>query len=110
MCRPSYTQGYHDRDNDFYLAWDEISKTESGVEAYLDEWVYGLPDRAAYWEKLGKEVHQRGCRRAFFSNGQLWCLLGEVEMTEGLNCNPKELMVINAARLLRDQDVVFVRT
>jgi len=29
-------------------------------------------------------------------------------MTEGLNCNPKELMVINAARLLRDQDVVFV--
>jgi glutaconate CoA-transferase, subunit A len=58
-AHPSYTQGYHDRDNDFYLAWDEISKTESGVEAYLDEWVYGLPDRAAYWEKLGKEVHQR---------------------------------------------------
>ncbi len=58
-AHPSYTQGYHDRDNDFYLAWDEISKTEDAVEAYLDEWVYGLPDRAAYWEKLGKEVHQR---------------------------------------------------
>jgi glutaconate CoA-transferase subunit A len=29
------------------------------VQAYLDEWVYGLPDRAAYWEKLGPEVHQR---------------------------------------------------
>ncbi len=29
-------------------------------------------------------------------------------MTEGLNYNPKELMVINAARLLRDHDVVFV--
>jgi glutaconate CoA-transferase subunit A len=58
-AHPSYTQGYHDRDNDFYLAWDKISQTDEGVQAYLDEWVYGLPDRAAYWEKLGPEVHQR---------------------------------------------------
>ena len=56
---PSYTQGYYDRDNEFYLAWDEISKTQEGVHAYLDEWVYGVPDRQAYWEKLGPEVHQR---------------------------------------------------
>ena len=58
-AHPSYTQGYYDRDNDFYLAWDEISKTEESVQAYLDEWVYGLPDRQAYWEKLGPEVHAR---------------------------------------------------
>ncbi|MDY6866910.1 MAG: CoA-transferase [Chloroflexota bacterium] len=58
-AHPSYTQGYHDRDNAFYLAWDEISKTDEGVQAYLEEWVYRLPDRAAYWEKLGPEVHQR---------------------------------------------------
>ena len=58
-AHPSYTQGYHDRDNQFYLDWDEISKTEASVGAYLDEWVYGLPDRAAYWEKLGPEVHER---------------------------------------------------
>ena len=58
-AHPSYTQGYHDRDNAFYLAWDEISKTKEGIKAYLDEWVYGVPDRAAYWEKLGPEVHQR---------------------------------------------------
>ena len=58
-AHPSYTQGYHDRDNEFYLAWDQISKTQEGIRAYLDEWVYGVPDRAAYWEKLGPEVHQR---------------------------------------------------
>jgi glutaconate CoA-transferase, subunit B len=29
-------------------------------------------------------------------------------MTDALNYNPKELMVVNAARLLRDHDVVFV--
>jgi len=57
-AHPSYTQGYHDRDNAFYLAWDEISRTDESVQAYLQEWVYDLPDRAAYWEKLGPEVHQ----------------------------------------------------
>jgi glutaconate CoA-transferase subunit A len=65
-AHPSYTQGYHDRDNEFYLAWDEISKTAEGVQAYLDEWVYSLPDRAAYWEKLGPEVHQR------LQSGERW--------------------------------------
>lgn len=58
-AHPSYTQGYHDRDNQFYLAWDQISKTEESVGEYLREWVYEVPDRAAYWEKLGPEVHER---------------------------------------------------
>lgn len=53
---PSYTQGYYDRDNTFYLAWDEISKTRQGVQNYLDEWVYGVKDRAEYWEKLDPQV------------------------------------------------------
>lgn len=58
-CHPSYTQGYYDRDNAFYLEWDEISKTRQGVQAYLDEWVYGVENREAYWQKLGPEVHER---------------------------------------------------
>ncbi|MGW8249695.1 MAG: CoA transferase subunit A [Anaerolineales bacterium] len=58
-AHPSYTQGYYDRDNAFYLEWDEISKTREGVQAYLDEWVYGIKDRHEYWQKLGEETHQR---------------------------------------------------
>lgn len=58
-AHPSYTQGYYDRDNDFYLEWDKLSETPAAVQAYLDEWVYGLPDRAAYWEKLGPQVQER---------------------------------------------------
>jgi len=58
-AHPSYTQGYYDRDNAFYLEWDEISKTPDSVRAYLDEWVYGVQDRAEYWEKLGAQVHER---------------------------------------------------
>lgn len=58
-AHPSYTQGYYDRDNAFYLEWDEISKTREGVQAYLNEWVYGVQDRQEYWQKLGIEAHQR---------------------------------------------------
>jgi glutaconate CoA-transferase subunit A len=58
-AHPSYTQGYYDRDNSFYLKWDEISSNREASLSYLDEWVYGVKDRAEYWEKLGSEVHKR---------------------------------------------------
>lgn len=58
-AHPSYTQGYYDRDNELYLKWDDISETDEGVRAYLDEWVYGLPDREAYLARLGEETLAR---------------------------------------------------
>jgi glutaconate CoA-transferase subunit A len=58
-CHPSYAQGCYDRDNDFYLKWDKISESAELVKSWLDEWVYGVKDRAEYWEKLGEEVHRR---------------------------------------------------
>lgn len=54
-AHPSYVQGYYDRDNAFYLDWGERSKTVEDTEAWLNEWVYGVPDRAAYLQKLGQE-------------------------------------------------------
>jgi glutaconate CoA-transferase subunit A len=58
-AHPSYAQGCYDRDNDFYLKWDKISEKPELVDAYLDEWVYGVKDRHEYWQKLGPETHQR---------------------------------------------------
>jgi len=58
-AHPSYTQGYYDRDNSFYLKWDEISSSREATLSYLDEWVYGVRDRTEYWEKLGSEEHER---------------------------------------------------
>ncbi|NLF65181.1 MAG: CoA transferase subunit A [Chloroflexi bacterium] len=55
-AHPSYVQGYYDRDNDFYLRWEAISRDQAATEAWLQEWVYGVPDRAAYLEKLGAET------------------------------------------------------
>ena len=58
-CHPSYAQGYYDRDNEFYLAWDQVSSSQDSVEAWLEEWVYGVKDREEYWSKLGLEAHVR---------------------------------------------------
>jgi len=58
-AHPSYTQGYYDRDNAFYLEWDKISKSPESLAAWLDEWVYGVKDRAEYWQNLGSEIHTR---------------------------------------------------
>jgi len=54
-AHPSYVQGYYDRDNPFYLDWGESSKDQATTEAWLKEWVYDIPDRTAYLEKLGQE-------------------------------------------------------
>jgi len=56
---PSYTQGYYDRDNKFYLEWDKISESSDTVKTWLQEWVYGVKDREEYWKKLGEETHKR---------------------------------------------------
>lgn len=58
-AHPSYVQGYYDRDNDFYLRWDEISRDEAATRAWLEEWVYGVQDRAEYVAKMGSETWDR---------------------------------------------------
>jgi len=58
-AHPSYTQGYYDRDNTFYLEWDRISKTRTAVQSYLDEWVYGVKDRSEYWQQLPADVREK---------------------------------------------------
>lgn len=55
-CHPSYAQGYYDRDNDFYVNWQKISKDQALLEAYLDEWVRGVNDRAEYVERMGDQM------------------------------------------------------
>ena len=52
-CHPSFAQGYYDRDNRFYLEWDRIAKDPETLDAWLDEWVYGLNNHAEYVEKFG---------------------------------------------------------
>ena len=52
-AHPSYAMGYTSRDNDFYIAWDAISRDRDTFSRWLDEHVHGTgadgrvnPDRA----------------------------------------------------------------
>jgi glutaconate CoA-transferase subunit A len=58
-AHPSYVQGYYDRDNEFYLRWDEISRDEAATRSWLEEWVYGVQDRTEYVAKMGPETWER---------------------------------------------------
>lgn len=54
-CHPSYAQGYYDRDNRFYRDWEAISRDPDRLDAWLQEWVYGVASHAEYAAKLGAE-------------------------------------------------------
>lgn len=58
-AHPSYAQGYYDRDTQFYLDWDTISRDHETLLAWLDDWVFGLAGRAEYMEKMGAGVWER---------------------------------------------------
>ena len=45
-AHPSYALDYSVRDNDFYVAWDAISRDRDSFTAWLDAEVFGSADRA----------------------------------------------------------------
>jgi glutaconate CoA-transferase subunit A len=55
-AHPSYAQGFYDRDNEFYVGWEAISRDPTALARYLEEWVYGVRDRAEY---VGKSAGLR---------------------------------------------------
>ena len=54
-AHPSYAQGYYDRDNQFYLDWERISRDAATLDGWLDEWVHGVSGRSEYVDKMGSE-------------------------------------------------------
>jgi glutaconate CoA-transferase subunit A len=63
-AHPSYAQGYYDRDNEFYVAWDDISRDPSKLQAYLDEWVFGVEDRAEYLRRQPQLIDRLSAKPA----------------------------------------------
>ena len=122
-AHPSYVQGAYDRDNRFYRDWDTISRDAASTEAWLDEWVYGLADRAEYVEKLGAErvASLRPSGRGAVRLGRLRGVpMSEPRSTAGAPGSPSalgstapaftksEMMIVAAARELAGQRVCFV--
>jgi glutaconate CoA-transferase subunit A len=62
-AHPSYAQGYYDRDNEFYVGWEGISRDAARLSAYLDEYVYGVRDHPEYVTRCGGLDHLRAHSR-----------------------------------------------
>jgi glutaconate CoA-transferase subunit A len=52
-AHPAPVQGHYNRDHAAFAEYHRQTRTAEGFAAWLDEWVYGLPDRAAYLDHLG---------------------------------------------------------
>ena len=103
-AHPSYAQGYYDRDNEFYVGWEKISREPAALAAYLDEFVYGVRDRSEYVARTRRARAAPG-RHAGVRRGELW-VLSTPAMP--VTYTPAEMMAAVAARELRDGEVVFV--
>ncbi len=58
-CHPSYVQGHYDRDNDFYVKWEDISREVKTYQDYFAEFVHGVKDRRGYMNKAGSTLIDR---------------------------------------------------
>lgn len=57
-ARPSYAHGYYERDNRFYQAWDPIARDRDTFTQWVDTYIHGTTDFAAYQAKLQAEAAQ----------------------------------------------------
>jgi glutaconate CoA-transferase, subunit A len=62
-AHPSYAQGYYDRDNEFYLGWEKISRDPAALRGYLDRHVYEVADRTEYVVRCGNLDRLRAAER-----------------------------------------------
>jgi len=68
-CHPSYVQGYYDRDNDFYVKWDKISRDQEVYKNYLEEFVYSCANRQEYLAKLDSKIIDQLTAKTLMSTG-----------------------------------------
>jgi len=54
-AHPSYSQGYYDRDNQYYMDYEKATRTPEDHEKFLGEWVFGVANRKEYLKRLGAE-------------------------------------------------------
>jgi glutaconate CoA-transferase, subunit A len=52
-CHPSPLQGRYGRDHEFFHDYHRATRTVEGFDAWIAEWVTGVPDRREYLRRLG---------------------------------------------------------
>ncbi|MBF0550980.1 MAG: CoA transferase subunit A [Deltaproteobacteria bacterium] len=51
-AHPSSVYGFYGHDDDYYIEYAQATKDRTAAHAWYQEWVFGLPDRAAYLQHL----------------------------------------------------------
>jgi glutaconate CoA-transferase subunit A len=64
-CHPSPLFNMYERDHDFFHEYHGATRTPEGFDAWIREWVTGVPDRAAYLRKLGPRWEKLDARMKF---------------------------------------------
>jgi glutaconate CoA-transferase, subunit A len=54
-AHPAPVQGHYNRDHAAFAEYHRQTRTPEGSAAWLEEWVYGLPDRDAYLAHMGAD-------------------------------------------------------
>jgi len=52
---PSPTQGYSRRDDDCYFDYHKATRSRAGFEAWLQDWVFNVPDHAAFLARVERD-------------------------------------------------------
>lgn len=55
-AHPSYAHGYYERDNDFYRAWDDISRDRDTFGAWIDEHILRTADFAEHLALVKRDM------------------------------------------------------
>lgn len=52
-AHPSFTQGYYDRDNNFYRDWSAISGDKALLNEWLEKWIFNTANHSEYVALMG---------------------------------------------------------
>lgn len=55
-AHPSYAHGFYERDNGFYLGWDEISRDRDSFAAWIDEHIHQTADFSEHLALMRREM------------------------------------------------------
>jgi glutaconate CoA-transferase subunit A len=58
-AHPSYADGYYDRDNAFYEAWDKVGRDRERFTDWMEQHVLGVEDFAEYTRSIQGEGAMR---------------------------------------------------
>lgn len=55
-AHPSPLAGRYNRHNDYYMQYNQATKTQADYDEWADQWVYGVENRAAYMELIDADL------------------------------------------------------